>query len=74
MLSARNAVLAEEISRLTTAEKLLLVEDIWEQVAAAGDALPVPAAHRAELDRRLARDADDPGRPWSAIRDELLRR
>ncbi|AHF93206.1 addiction module antitoxin [Opitutaceae bacterium TAV5] len=69
-----NAVLAAEISRLSPTEKILLVEDIWDQIAADGDALPLPATHRAELDRRLASDASDPGRPWSEVRDELLRR
>ncbi|EIQ01721.1 putative addiction module component, TIGR02574 family [Opitutaceae bacterium TAV1] len=74
MLPTVNAVLAAEISRLLPTEKILLVEDIWDQIAADGDALPLPAAHRAELDRRLASDASDPGRPWSEVRDELLRR
>jgi putative addiction module component (TIGR02574 family) len=74
MLPIVNAVLAAEISRLSPTEKILLVEDIWNQIAAGGDALPLPTAHRAELDRRLATDASDPGRPWSEVRNALLRR
>lgn len=69
-----NATLAAEISRLSPAEKILLVEEIWDQVAAASGTLPVSAAHRAELDKRLADDGKDAGRPWSEVRDELLRR
>jgi hypothetical protein len=34
----------------------------------------IPASHRAELDRRLKRlaKAPEPGRPWPAVRRELL--
>jgi len=70
-----NATLAAEIGRLTPSKKILLVEEIWDQVAASSETLPIPESHRAELDRRLVADvADvaDPGRPWSEIRDEPL--
>ena len=69
-----NTTLAAEINRLSPAEKILLVEEIWDQVAASTGNLPVPEAHNAELDRRLAADAGDAGRPWAEIRAELLRR
>ena len=52
--------------------KILLVVEIWDQVAASFDSLTVPEAHKAELDRRSAADADDAGLPWSEIRAELL--
>jgi len=67
-----NTNLAAEISRLSPSEKILLVEEIWDQVAASSDTLTVPEAHKAESDRRLAADANDAGRPWSEIRAELL--
>jgi len=67
-----NATLAAEIGRLTPSEKILLVEEIWDQVAASPETLPIPEWHRAELDRRLVADVADPGRPWSEIRDEPL--
>ena len=70
-----STVLAAEISRLSQAEKLLLVEELWDQIAAgAEDTLSVPAAHREELDRRLSVDSADAGRPWSEVRSELFRR
>jgi len=69
-----NATLAAEIGRLTPSEKILLVEEIRDQVAASPEILPIPEWHRAELDRRLVADVADPGRPWSEIRDEPLRR
>lgn len=69
-----NPTLATEINRLSPAEKILLVEEIWDQVAESSEALPVPPSHQVELDRRLANEANDPGRPWGEIRDELIRR
>jgi putative addiction module component (TIGR02574 family) len=68
-----NATLAAEISRLSAAEKLLLVEDLWDQIVASAD-LSVPTAHGQELDRRLAADSADAGQPWSEVRAELFRR
>jgi putative addiction module component (TIGR02574 family) len=69
-----NTVLTAEINRLSQAEKLLLVEDLWDQIAAAPDNLSVPAAHREMLDRRLSADGGDAGRPWHEVRAELFRR
>jgi putative addiction module component (TIGR02574 family) len=50
-----------EISRLSTAEKILLVEDLWDSIAADEASLPVPQSHLDELDRRWARFAVAPG-------------
>ena len=69
-----NANLSAEIRRLSSAEKIQLAEEIWDQVAEAAQALPVPKAHQAELDRRLATTAGEVGRPWTEVRDELRRR
>lgn len=67
-----NAVLTAEISRLSPAEKILLVEELWDKIASSSPELPVPAAHREELDCRLAADANEAGRPWSEVRTEFL--
>jgi len=50
-----------EIGRLSTAEKILLVEDLWDSIAADAAPLPVPQSHLDELDRRWARCAAAPG-------------
>ncbi len=42
-----------EISRLSIPEKILLVEDIWDTIAAVESAVPVPQSHMVELDKRL---------------------
>jgi len=50
-----------EIARLTVAEKILLLEDLWDSIAAEESSVPVPQSHREELDRRLAEYGKDPG-------------
>lgn len=43
----------DEISKLELSEKLLLVEDIWDSIAASNAELPMPEWQKQELDRRL---------------------
>lgn len=50
-----------EIARLSIAEKILLVEDLWESIAADSDKLPVPQSHGEELKRRFQRYESNPG-------------
>lgn len=50
-----------EINRLSIPEKILLVEELWDSIAAKATAVPVPASHMAELDKRLKRHAAHPG-------------
>ena len=52
--------LAKEISRLTTAEKVLLAEELWNEVAASDDGLDIPEHHKKELERRLAESLAHP--------------
>jgi len=40
------------IGSLSTAEKILLVEDLWDSIAADAAPLPVPQSHLDELERR----------------------
>jgi putative addiction module component (TIGR02574 family) len=42
----------EEISGLGLSEKLLLVEDIWDSIAADNLEIPMPAWQKKELDKR----------------------
>ena len=44
-----------EILRLSTPEKILLIEDLWDSIASDESGVPVPQSHREELDRRLRR-------------------
>ena len=65
----RPALLAE-ILDLPSDERLRLVEEIWDSLAASVSELPVPDWHREELDRRLA----DPSERATISIDELKAR
>lgn len=50
-----------EIANLSTPEKILLLEDLWDSIASDESSVPVPQSHMKELDRRLKRYESDPG-------------
>ena len=64
---------AFDYRRLSIAERLELVEDIWDSIAGDADALPLTDAERALLGERLAEHEANPGRgePWSAVRARI---
>ncbi|MFN2420043.1 MAG: addiction module protein [Gemmatimonadota bacterium] len=45
--------LLDEILRLPADQRLELIEEIWDSLAADAGKIPVPEWHRRELDRRL---------------------
>ena len=54
------ATLTKEVRKLSVAEKIQLAEDLWDEVAAAGDDLLVPDAHKRLLEARLAAHLESP--------------
>ena len=72
-LIAMAAPLLEEIRKLSVAERLELVEDVWDSIAAEADALPVPESHRRALARRRQEHRDHPEDviPWEEVRAQL---
>lgn len=55
----KNALVAE-ILELPVAERVRLVETIWDSISAAPESLPLTQWQREELDRRLAEYESDP--------------
>lgn len=54
-----NAVLQDAL-RLSVAERLELIDELWQSITADPAALPVTEAQKEELDRRLAEHRTDP--------------
>jgi putative addiction module component (TIGR02574 family) len=50
-----------EIKKLSTPEKILLVEDLWDSIVSDEPVVPVPQSHMEELDIRLKRYEAAPG-------------
>jgi putative addiction module component (TIGR02574 family) len=65
--------LLDEINRLPLEERLRLVGDVWDGIAASPDAVPVPDWHRAELDHRLDHPSSEPGLTPEEVRERLRR-
>jgi putative addiction module component (TIGR02574 family) len=71
--------LREELFKLSAAERLELVEELWDSIAAEAErdagVLPLTDAQKEELDRRIAAHRADPSRvvPWDEVRKELWR-
>ena len=50
------------IARLSKSEKILLVEDLWENIAADDSDISIPNSHKKELNKRLDRHMKHPGK------------
>ncbi len=61
------------IDRLSVAERILLVEKIWDSIADESEQLPLTDAQRQDLERRLAAHRADPraGSTWEEVKARL---
>jgi putative addiction module component (TIGR02574 family) len=66
-------VLLDEILRLPAEQRLGLVEDVWDSLAASPDAVAMPAWHREELDRRLADPSEAATLSWPDVEAHMRR-
>ena len=66
--------LKNEIKKLSIAERIILVEEIWNGIAYENEAFVLSVAQRDELERRSAEFSQHPniGRSWEEIRAEFL--
>lgn len=64
------------IDCLTVAERIELLELIWDSIARETERAPLTDAQRAEVDRRLAAHRQNPGAaiPWEQVEAEALER
>ncbi|MGK5090811.1 addiction module protein [Deltaproteobacteria bacterium TL4] len=65
---------ASEIVGLPIQERIQLVEDIWDSIAAVPETLEIPEWHKIELDNRLESYRKNPkaGTPWAEVRRRIL--
>ena len=62
-----------EIDNLVLAEKLILVEDVWDSIAESNPELPLPEWQRQELDQRYQdyKDGTLGLHDWNSVHEEL---
>jgi len=68
--------LREELFRLSAAERLELVEELWDSIADEDQVLELTPEQREDLDRRLAEADADPtgGSSWEEVRERIRHR
>ena len=64
---------AVDILELSVAERIQMVEDIWDSIAAVPEAVPLNEDQKRELDRRLEAYHQNPeaGSPWIEVRERI---
>jgi putative addiction module component (TIGR02574 family) len=62
------------IDRLPVEERLILVEEIWNSIAADSAAVPLTDVQRAELQERIEEDDANPDdvTPWEQVKASTL--
>jgi putative addiction module component (TIGR02574 family) len=50
-----------EVADLSTHEKIVLLEELWDSIRDDQEHIPVPDSHKAELDKRFNRHMNYPG-------------
>lgn len=68
--------LLQEVRKLSVAEQLKIVEEIWDGINGEGSEFPLSAEQREELDRRLADYENDRnvGSTWEDVRARIERK
>lgn len=61
------------IDRLSLAERILLVEEIWDSIASHSEPIPLTDAQEQDLQRRLEAYQSNPkaGAPWEEVKARL---
>ena len=67
--------LTEQAKKLSIPDRILLVEEIWDSIAAENEAFELTDAQKRELDRRLESAHAHPGRgrTWEEIKAEFMK-
>ncbi|MEX2281091.1 MAG: addiction module protein [Gemmatimonadota bacterium] len=73
---AMTKVQIDELLKLSVAERIQLVEDLWDSIAADPENIPLSEPQLQELRRRLAehRANPDSALPWEEVRRRLYER
>jgi putative addiction module component (TIGR02574 family) len=65
--------LTQELLKLSVAERIQIVEDLWDSIIRTPELAPVTDAQKAELDQRLERFAQGATttRTWEEVKNSL---
>ncbi len=68
-----STLLKNDILNLSVAERILLVEDIWDSVVEVPESVELSESDKTELNERLALYHQDPdtGSPWGMVKERI---
>ena len=63
----------QEINKLNLAEKLLLIEDVWDSIAQSNSELPMPEWQKRELDKRYReyKAGEQDLHDWHSVHEDI---
>jgi len=66
-------MLTEDLQKLSKSEKLLLINDLWDDIAQDSSDMPLTSEQEDKLDKRYAEFLENPdeGKSWEAFKKEL---
>jgi len=69
----RSDEIKQEINKLNLAEKLLLIEDVWDSIAQSNSELPMPEWQKRELDKRYKeyKAGEQKLHDWQSVHEEI---
>lgn len=69
----RTEEIKNEIGKLGLADRLLLIEDVWDEIAKSNTTIPLPEWQKLELDKRLMayENGTKETSEWSDVHHEL---
>ena len=64
----------EKILELSVAQRILIVEEIWDSILNNPDAVPLTDNQKKELEKRLNSYYENPqaGSPWPEVKERIL--
>lgn len=74
-MASMQSELTEAARKLSIADRILLVEEIWDTIAKENQAFELTDSQKEELNRRLASARANPGqgRTWDEIKAEFMK-
>ncbi len=67
-------ILNKELLHLSVAERIRLVEDLWDSIREVPESVELTEHEKRELDKRLAAYHQNPeiGSPWETVKERIL--
>lgn len=68
-----NQISLEGIKKLSVAERILIIEDIWDSIYSSEEDLPLTDEQKSELDSRLEsyKHSPEAGKAWKDVKDNI---